>query len=214
MPLPRFHKLPPAEQRRILDAATAEFARGGYEGASLNHLLAGLEMSKGALYYYFSDRDDLYAAVVERAILAFSGELAGTFAPRSAAEFWPAIEALAVRGFEYIRKHPKETQALRSFQQDLRRHQKPAFEKALGMVRSNFRVLVRRGIELGCVRTDIGEDLLVELLDAVDAVVDARLFAEDHLGGRAAAKKYAALSIDLGRRIAAPEHAPKKRGKR
>ena len=41
MPLPRFEKLDPARQEAILAAARAEFARLGFEEASLNRIIAG-----------------------------------------------------------------------------------------------------------------------------------------------------------------------------
>jgi AcrR family transcriptional regulator len=210
MPLPRFFKLSAAEQDRLLSAATEEFAAHGYEDASVNRLLARAKISKGALYYYFSDKDDLYATVVERTILSVGVPEGPAFEPKRAADFWPAIERYARWGFEQVHQHPKEMQAIRAFQRDLRRHRKPAFENALAMVRANFLRLVQLGQELGCVRTDLDEALLVELLDAVDSVIDARLFAEPNLSARAVAKKYSALAVDLGRRLVDPRFSPRK----
>jgi AcrR family transcriptional regulator len=203
MPLPRFFKLPQREQDRLLEIAGAEFGRHGYAEASLNRILAKAKLSKGALYYYFSDKDDLYAAVVERAVSGLGDVLAG-FAPKTAKEFWPAVEAFAAKGFELARRHPEEMKRVRSFQRDVRLHRRPAFEPVVAMVREQFRRLVRRGRELGCVRDDLDEELLVELIESVDALIDARLFSEPDPFGRATARRYAALSVDLGRRLVDP----------
>lgn len=209
MPLPRFSRLPQREQDALLDIAGSEFGERGYADASLNRILKKARLSKGALYYYFSDKDDLYAAVVERAVARFSGQfVTPDFTPKNAREFWSGVEALAARGFELARTHPAEMQQLRSFQRDLRKHRKPAFENALGMVRAQFRVLVQVGQKLGCVRDDVDEELLVELLEAIDTVVDARLFAEKAPFSPATAKRYAALSIDLGKRLTRKEKRP------
>jgi AcrR family transcriptional regulator len=210
MPLPRFFKLSAVEQRRLLAAATAEFAAHGYDDASVNRLLARAKISKGALYYYFSDKDDLYATVVERAISSIDLPSGPDFVPTTAADFWPAIGRYAEWGFQQVRAHPKEMKAIRAFQRDLRRHRKPAFENAIALVRARFRTLVEAGQALGCVRGDLDTDLLVELLDALDAVIDARLFSEPDPGAKTVAKRYAALSIDLGRRLVAPTFNPGK----
>ena len=52
-------------RQRILDAAMEEFSRRGYEGASLNTVCAEKGLSKGIIYHYFSDKDDLYLLCVK-----------------------------------------------------------------------------------------------------------------------------------------------------
>ena len=64
MPRPRFDKLPPDKRGRILEAAALEFAAHGFDGASLNRIISTAGISKGAAYYYFDDKADLYATVV------------------------------------------------------------------------------------------------------------------------------------------------------
>lgn len=53
-------------RQRILDAAMEEFARNGYSSASMNTICAENGISKGIIYHYFSDRDELYLLCVER----------------------------------------------------------------------------------------------------------------------------------------------------
>lgn len=65
MPLPRFHKLEPERRQAILDAASEEFAANGFEGASYNRIIDGAGISKGAMYYYFADKDDLFRTVLD-----------------------------------------------------------------------------------------------------------------------------------------------------
>ena len=52
-------------RQRILDSAMEEFSRRGYEGASLNTVCAEKGLSKGIIYHYFSDKDDLYLLCVK-----------------------------------------------------------------------------------------------------------------------------------------------------
>lgn len=47
-------------RQRILDAALREFSKKGYDAASLNTICAENEISKGIIYHYFKDKDELY----------------------------------------------------------------------------------------------------------------------------------------------------------
>lgn len=51
-------------RQRILDAAIREFSEKGYTGASLNTVCAKKNISKGIIYHYFKDKDELYLACV------------------------------------------------------------------------------------------------------------------------------------------------------
>ena len=52
-------------RQRIVDAAMEEFAHKGYERASLNEACAGRGFSKGIIYHYFRDKDELYLLCVQ-----------------------------------------------------------------------------------------------------------------------------------------------------
>jgi AcrR family transcriptional regulator len=51
----------------ILQVATAEFARVGFEAASISAIAAQTRTSKRMLYYHFGGKEQLYAAVLEAA---------------------------------------------------------------------------------------------------------------------------------------------------
>jgi len=53
-------------QRRqdILHAAARVFAEEGFEKANLDHIASLTELSKGALYYYFNSKEELYLSVL------------------------------------------------------------------------------------------------------------------------------------------------------
>jgi AcrR family transcriptional regulator len=66
---------PPADTRqRILNIATELFREQGYAGTSIRDIADGLGMTKAALYYHFTCKDDVLDALVAptiRAIEAF-----------------------------------------------------------------------------------------------------------------------------------------------
>ncbi len=47
-------------RQRILNAALREFSKKGYDAASLNTMCAEDYISKGIIYHYFKDKDELY----------------------------------------------------------------------------------------------------------------------------------------------------------
>jgi AcrR family transcriptional regulator len=55
-----------ATRRRILEAATAEFAAHGVAGARVDRIARDARANKRALYDYFGDKKALFAAVLER----------------------------------------------------------------------------------------------------------------------------------------------------
>lgn len=53
-------------KERILQAAVQEFGSNGYDASALNTICAENGISKGLIYHYFADKDDLYLACVAR----------------------------------------------------------------------------------------------------------------------------------------------------
>jgi AcrR family transcriptional regulator len=205
MPLPRFEKLPEDQKAHLLDAATREFSEHGYEDASLNRIVEAAGISKGTVYYYFSDRDDLYATVVARVAAALVPALdLAAFAPTSADAFWDELAALSIAGARAAALHPESMRALRSFQRTVRHHDKPAFRSILEQGRAAYTHVIETGRRLGCVRDDLPTAQLVALIEAIDETLDRALFEPSTPPSAEALEAHAALMVDLGRRLLEP----------
>jgi TetR/AcrR family transcriptional regulator, transcriptional repressor for nem operon len=59
---------PERTRERLLQAAFREIYRSGFQSASLDTILAGAGVTKGALYYHFDSKEALGYAVVEEVI--------------------------------------------------------------------------------------------------------------------------------------------------
>jgi AcrR family transcriptional regulator len=57
-----------ATRARLLTAAAQEFARAGFERASVDAISLAAGYSKGTIYNYFPSKDELFLAVVEEAL--------------------------------------------------------------------------------------------------------------------------------------------------
>lgn len=62
-------------RQRILEAARQEFAAKGYDGASLTTLCAENGISKGIIYHYFKDKDELYLICIAECFDALAVQL-------------------------------------------------------------------------------------------------------------------------------------------
>lgn len=86
MPSPRSQlRKQPRQQRalttvtRILDAGARVLIAYGYEGASTNRIASEAELSPGSLYQYFSDKDAIVAAIMERLASELGTTIASAF---------------------------------------------------------------------------------------------------------------------------------------
>lgn len=52
-------------KKRILNAAMDEFSTNGYQGATLNRVWKEKNISKGMIYHYYNDKDEIYLTCVK-----------------------------------------------------------------------------------------------------------------------------------------------------
>lgn len=174
MPRNRFDKLEPPKQEAILAAAAAEFAERGFGAASLNRIIERAESSKGALYYYFEDKADLFATVVERAVARVMAELEWPPLEEFTAEnYWDRLRDVTRRSLKRLQLDTWYMRILWAFH---RLAAEPAARDATARVLDQYtditRAFFRRGQELGVLRTDLPLDLLVEMFLAADQAGD------------------------------------------
>ncbi len=178
MPLPRFEKMPKDKKKLILEAAAQEFAANGYEKTSMNRILERAGISKGTAYYYFEDKEDLIATVVRHYWLQFIDVPQFALSAFNTATFWEKIEELYLHPFVDLEIHPWMLGFGRSvweLPEEMRKsgHLGMVFTEAMEWVRG----LIRYGRETGAMRTDLPEELEMELLMALDSVHDRWLGA-------------------------------------
>ena len=184
----RFENLEPERQEGILAAAGDEFATHGYAGASLARIIEDAGISKGSLYYYFDDKADLFASVVEVAMTRLLKSVEGlSLEGLTATTFWETVREVGLRSIELMRE---DTWYVRLGMAFPRLRQEPeAVAGVRPMLEWGRRLttdVLRRGRELGVVRRDLPLELLVEVTMAADEAGD-RWMAEhiDELQGEA-----------------------------
>lgn len=176
MPRPRFDRLSAEKRQRILEAAAKEFAANGYDGASLNKIVGEAGISKGAAYYYFDDKADLYATTV----LFYSQELISPvdLSRFSVDNFWDELAAVYQHQFTSYAEKPWVLGVVRAGgSMSLDEIAEGPLAEVWQQAQLLLVQLLRRGRELQVIRTDLEEELLLSLIIAVDTVYDRWLFA-------------------------------------
>ena len=202
MPRPRFAKLDPERRDAILDAAAAEFGSAGLEGASYNRIIERAGLSKGAMYYYFDDKEDLLATVCADVLGRFEGVFRDVTPATSAEGFWTDLTDLYRRLIELMASQPRLAAFMPALMQLWRAPDKPAaltnLEASLGAYVGR---LLAEGRAVGAVREDLPDDLLLAISMALGEATDLWLMRQVRAGQLTDSGAGVKLAVGLWRRL-------------
>lgn len=103
----RFQQLDRKKQQRIVSAALTEFARRGYQAASINAIVDKVGIAKGSIFNYFSDKQGLFGFVFTQALAMVKNHLRKVRAASEGDEVFTRIEKSLLAGVDFIRAHPR-----------------------------------------------------------------------------------------------------------
>lgn len=202
MPRPRFHRLDPERQRRILDVAAEEFADHGFEGASYNRIIERAGLSKGAMYYYFDDKADLYASVLD---VLHQDTLSAIGVIDLSSGFWAGVHEFYRRSVDFTLENPRMMALARSF---LRlppsARGAPAMQRLVDCWKAWLASLLEEGRSRKAVRDDLPLDLLVDLVIAADEALDRWFLARNDGFDAESVDQVVDRVMDVHRRILSP----------
>jgi AcrR family transcriptional regulator len=139
----------------ILDAATRHFAEKGFDGARVDEIAADTATSKRMIYYYFSDKEDLFIAALEHAYRNIRSIEAGLKLDELDPE--TALAELVGFTFDYQNSHPEFIRLVMIENIQAGRHM--AKSKAIGelnvSVIAALKRICERGSAAGVFRSDI-----------------------------------------------------------
>ena len=93
-------------EARILTAAVQLFAAKGFDGTRLSEIAEHCGLPRANLYYYFSSKEGIYTALIERVIEGWDRAFEHISSDREPGE---AVEAYVRAKLEYSRAHPVES---------------------------------------------------------------------------------------------------------
>jgi len=168
MSLARFESLDESLKTRILDISKQEFATHGYDGASYNKIIQKIGISKGSMYYYFENKEDLFITCF---LDAFANATVGfdyasfSFEDNEQA-YWNSIKKISSKQWNDVFQHPLLISLMRQL-------------VSLGTDHSIFRKLnaeceglseygelmsiLEHGVSIGAIRSDVPLEVLIRM---------------------------------------------------
>lgn len=148
-----------ATRERILDMAELEFQRRGVSRTSLDHIARAAGVSRGAIYWHFENKADLFIAMIKRVTLPLEQAILQSGDPRLA----DPVQHLRRSFVEALRKTVTDPQVRRVFEVAT---QKVEYVEALKAVqlrriarRSERVSRMERGLRLARRRGDLRNDV-------------------------------------------------------
>jgi AcrR family transcriptional regulator len=161
-----------ARREQLMAAAVETLADRGYDATTSDEIARRAGVSKGLLWHYFDDLDDLFAATARRTLGALSraaGELIDLEAPA------PAVIRSAIHTAAALRlSHGAERRAMREIVQNLRDADGEMMlgQADLGPLYEAQEAIFRRGQEHGDFRADMDRRVLaVTYMGAVESML-------------------------------------------
>jgi AcrR family transcriptional regulator len=178
---PRFANLPAQQQQAILRAALQEFAAHGFHDASLNRVIEAAGISKGSLYYYFDDKEDLYAYVAQVELEQLFTRLGPFPVPgdADADAFWSTVAGYYLRLMTALIESPQLATLIRGW---LAAAGNPALQRAQEKMEQAvlpwMTQTLATGQRAGAVRTDLPATLLMAVIFGMGQAMDTWLMTQ------------------------------------
>ncbi|RCV57260.1 TetR/AcrR family transcriptional regulator [Marinitenerispora sediminis] len=144
---------------RLLSAATRLFAQHGFERTSVQELVDAAGVTKGAMYHYFSSKEDLLFAVYQR-VLAMQTRRLEEFAEADG----PLAERLHAAAADVVLTTVDNLDDTVIFFRSLHmlsEERRGAVRKERRRYHERFREMIRTGQRQGVFRADVPADLVV-----------------------------------------------------
>lgn len=163
----------PGRRRLLLETAAREFARAGYERASLNRIIRSCGMSKSSFYYYLGSKEALFDAVVTEGGAALVAALEVPDPASFADDFWGRARRLLDRVVALGQREPWFTDLGRVFYlDDAPSGPGTALGRALAAVDAWLERALAAGRASRAVRDDLPTSLQRQLTFAVLRAMD------------------------------------------
>ncbi|TXR99897.1 TetR/AcrR family transcriptional regulator [Streptomyces sp. col6] len=163
-----------ARRRQILDGAARCFARDGFHGTSMQDVLGEVGLSAGAVYRYFSGKEDLIAAIATEAVdgvrRAFEGAARDTPVPAPDVLIGRVARSLFGNGLESgrgLEPRPYAGLIIQVWSETLRSERLAAtLTEAFGGLRGAWTELVGLYREAGVLRAEVPDEHVARALIA------------------------------------------------
>ena len=169
MPLARYESIDESLKTRILDVSKEEFGAHGYEGASYNKIIQKIGISKGSMYYYFENKEDLFLTCFldearSAGMLSFEMNKLSEVVDHDV--YWDSIKMISSQQWNDVLHHPLFMSLMRQLVSLGSDH--PIFRKLNAECEGlseygELMSLLEHGVQIGAIRDDVPLNVLIRM---------------------------------------------------
>ncbi len=169
MPLARYESIDESLKTRILDVSKEEFGAHGYEGASYNKIIQKIGISKGSMYYYFENKEDLFLTCFldearSAGMLSFEMNKLSEVVDHDV--YWDSIKMISSQQWNDVLHHPLFMSLMRQLVSLGSVH--PIFRKLNAECEGlseygELMSLLEHGVQIGAIRDDVPLNVLIRM---------------------------------------------------
>ncbi len=159
-----FENISEEKRNRILETATKAFAAKGFSAANINTIAEEAGISIGALYKYFSSKQNLFLYVIQKACIIL--EQAIDEADAHTGDFFIKIERLIHVAGRYAKQYPELNQIYLDVASQGLSHLSEKLSMKIESVSSNYyKALIETARSDGQIRTEMDTNVAAYCLD-------------------------------------------------
>jgi AcrR family transcriptional regulator len=155
----------------VLDAALVHFAERGYDRATLDDIAASATASKGAVYWYFDNKRDLFVATVERELGRLGEHLEGLASGHEPSPL-DRLQRIVAGTLDYYARRPAFSAIMKVTALPAEPEVAAAMERLVRRVYGRARELLRPVVEDGIERGEIDGAMAEVAVPMAIALVD------------------------------------------
>ncbi|MDR2654840.1 MAG: TetR/AcrR family transcriptional regulator [Oscillospiraceae bacterium] len=174
MPTQTFLNLPEEKQGRILRAAIEEFGKRNVQQANLANIISAAGISRGSLYQYFPNKEDMYIYIFETLRADRAEYVKPAYANYKKAPFIKFFEEFYLRDSEYLLKNPPHIELGKQLYAHAHGVSRRLIQKIQMQYRDTFLVAIEFDKERGIISKNISSGSLADL--CVHFVTDVFIF--------------------------------------
>jgi TetR/AcrR family transcriptional regulator len=165
---PRFEKLEPGLRHRILDAALSEFGRFGYGAASMNRLVKGAGISKGAIFKYFGTKAGLFDYIYRSSLGEVKEQLRAVRDSSRTEPFFDRLEKVLRTGLNFTTERPLSAAVYyRVIYTGDAPHGNRILSEIQGTSKRFLKTLIEDGVKKGELRSNIDAERTAFIIQSV-----------------------------------------------
>jgi AcrR family transcriptional regulator len=174
MPTQTFYNLPAEKQERILQAAIKEFGQRNVQEANLANIVSAANISRGSLYQYFLNKEDMYVYIFDTLRARRSEYVKPAFSLYKKEPFLKFFAAFYLRDSEFLLRHPSHIELGKQLYSHAHGVSRGLIQRVQSRYKETFLLAIEFDKERGLISSQVDSSALADL--CVHFVTDIFIF--------------------------------------